>query len=735
MNISRIVLASITLIMAAHLRSRLVAGETPVPPHLSAEVSWIGNTWKGNPDWVPQDIDDLFVAPSGDIFTNVPWEEGGGNVTHFAADGSWKGVAKHTHGWGFEGGSAVCANATYVFIASRGENEGGGLVDAGTWPPKGLSWLGVSRRQRADIHKAAPFPGGKGGKGDTLQKAFLVVAEVKNGGPAEALRGLVANEKELFVSLRGQGCVQVYDCEKMQLLRTLPLPRADRIALAQDGRVWALQAPEGAGAWQIVGLDPTSGAEIARFHCDDGWLPADLAIAPDGRLYVTDTGADQQIKVLDDLAAAKPRLAESIGAKGGIFAGPVPGATGPLRFNQPRGVGLDAAGNLYVANDGTTAGGGTVLECYGPARELRWQRHGLHFVDLPDIDPSGRTVYTKEEIYALDLSKPAGEQWNYRAYTCDSRRFPDDPRAHGGHTNAWFRELSGQPFLFTSGMSSPFLAVYRFDRKSAGEIAIPCAYFSRTGKGKSPWPAAAPEKGGWRWQDLNGDGAMQAGEFAANDRDGNNVQGMFPITPDASGRLWWGFSDEIRAYAFTGLTHAGLPQWDWSKPFIFPRPAEFDQLRRVGYDPASDLMVLGGDKGKDKHQHWKPMGPVVSAYDNVLRGKPALRWTKTLPFGQGSSGHESAEPMGFDIAGDYLFVPYTRGLKSEGLRNAFVKVLRLSDGSVAGNLVCEDVTGEIGLLDLETAAIAHRLPDGRYVILLEDDYKAKTVMFIWKPNP
>ena len=118
----------------------LAAGEMPVAPRLNAEVSWIGNTWNGKTAWVPQDIDDLFVAPSGDIFTNVGWEEGGGNVTHFAADGSWQGVAGHTHGWGYEGGMAVCANTRYVFISGRAENEGGKLVDAGTWPPKGFTW-------------------------------------------------------------------------------------------------------------------------------------------------------------------------------------------------------------------------------------------------------------------------------------------------------------------------------------------------------------------------------------------------------------------------------------------------------------------------------------------------------------------------------------------------------------------------------------------------------------------
>ena len=121
-------------------------------------------------------------------------------------------------------------------------------------------------------------------------------------------------------------------------------------------------------------------------------------------------------------------------------------------------------------------------------------------------------------------------------------------------------------------------------------------------------------------------------------------------------------------------------------------------------------------------------------YAGVLHGKPVLRWTRTLPYEPNSHGHESVEPMGFDIAGDYIFVPYTRGLSAEGIKNAFVKVLRLADGMIVGNLVSEEVTGEIGLLDLEHAAVARLLPDGRYVVFLEDDYKAKTVMFIWSPK-
>jgi hypothetical protein len=226
---------------------------------------------------------------------------------------------------------------------------------------------------------------------------------------------------------------------------------------------------------------------------------------------------------------------------------------------------------------------------------------------------------------------------------------------------------------------------------------------------------------------------MQAAEFSPLERDGNNVQGMFPLHPDLTGRIWWGFGDEIRAYAFTGLTPSGLPQWDWAKPFVFKRPPEFDEMRRVNYDAEHDLLVVGGGKSTAKHQHWKPMGPVLCAYDGALRGSAKLRWSVTLPLDDGANGHESHEPIGFDLAGDYCFVPYTRGLVADGLRHAFIKVLRLSDGRCVGNLVAEDALGEIGLLDLEYSANARRLADGRYVVLLEEDCRAKTIMFVWKP--
>src|SRR5205814_489187 len=107
-------------------------------------------------------------------------------------DGELIRYAMHTHGWGNGGGEAVAANSRYLFLGVQVGNEGGGLRDAETWPPKGAKWLGVSRRTRADISRGAPFAGGKGGKGDTLKGAFLVVAEVPEKATG-ALPGICAD--------------------------------------------------------------------------------------------------------------------------------------------------------------------------------------------------------------------------------------------------------------------------------------------------------------------------------------------------------------------------------------------------------------------------------------------------------------------------------------------------------------------------------------------------------------
>lgn len=152
-------------------------------------------------------------------------------------------------------------------------------------------------------------------------------------------------------------------------------------------------------------------------------------------------------------------------------------------------------------------------------------------------------------------------------------------------------------------------------------------------------------------------------------------------------------------------------------------------MKRLRYDAASDTLYLGGTTAKDKNQHWKPMGPVLARYDGWLHGERKLRWRITLPYTIGSRGHESCEPMGLDVAGDFIFVPYTGASKKDGVKTGRVEIFQTGDGHSVGHVEPGENVGEIGLQDIRETVTAHRRANGEYIVLIEDDYKSKIVMF------
>ena len=693
---------------------------------LNYQVSWLGNSFSGKSAWVQQDVEGLWVEPDGTVFTNVFWDEAGGNVQQYK-DGQLQAMAGHTHGWGYEGGEAVAANARYLFIAQTVDNEGGGLK-GNSWPAKGRAWSGISRRQRGDIARPAPFPDGHGKEGDVLQGAFLPVAEYPQGQNGR-LRGLWTTERELFVSSPFENAIKVYDTESMQLLRSWPVERPDRLCLDRTGAVWVLQKPVDKQAWKTLRFTAEGKPLAQRIEFAAGAVPSSMAVDSKNRLLVADAGPDQNIKIYDAIDKA-PALRDSLGTKGGIFAGPVPGRFGDLRFNRATAIGVDGQDSIYVSSSGSTAGGSTVLECYSARGECRWRRMGLEFIDLADIDPaSEQDVYTKEEHLRMDWAKPVGQEWSYEGYTVNPYKYPDDPRLHLPATHIWMRRISDRPFLFVSDMTGEYLHVYRFDPRTDGEIAIPAALFAgKHIKNKDGYPAHQPETGQWLWRDLNANGAIDAGEYQG---DGKDTHGI-PV-PDEQGSIWYAGGDQIRCVPIRGIDEHGLPVWDLGKSRVYAKPPQLDEVRRLKYLPGSDVMLLGGNRKDDRNQHWKPMGPVMACYDRWSTEQKSPRWERVLPYEKGSQGHESAEPISFDVAGDYVFVAYTRGLKADGLKYAFVQVLKLVDGSFVGNLVAEKELGEIGLLDIVDSTRAVRRSNGEYVVFLEDDAKAKVVMFRWTP--
>jgi hypothetical protein len=710
----------------------------PLP---GVSVSWLGNSFPGAQAWVQQDIRAMLVTPDGTVWTNVEWDEAGREVGVYK-DGKVVGKAGHTHGWGYGGGLAIAVNSEHVFIAQTVGNEGGGLKDADTWPPEGSSWIGISRRLRSDLARPAPFAGGKGGEGDTLKGAFAVVAEVPDRDGSRIV-GLAADDRHVYVAdTTAGGTFRVLDAGTMREVSRRPHPRLGPLAPAPSGGdLWAIERAESAGRTpaRLLRLDRT-GAITAALDLPPDVTPAALGIRPDGaEVAVADAGRDQDIKRFSP-SDGTIRPAGAWGQEGGILAGPRPGAFGDFRFNHPTGVGLDAEGNLYVASDGQTGGGGTVLESYDPRGHLRWRLLGLEFVDMADADPATGVsdVFTKEEHFRLDPNAGGpGREWGYAGYTVDRFRFPDDPRLHIWSAGAWVRRLDGERFLFVNDMNAEHLQVYRFEPD--GEIAVPCALFAKRHirQEKSPnWPPHQPDRGAWAWIDADGDGRFDAGEYAPLAAAGADLPAAQGWWVDATGDVWLA-TERDGIHLFTrenGLNPKGVPTWD-TRPEVFPHPRAFDRVKRLRYDPATDAMFLGGTTAEHANQHWKPMGPAIARYDAWRAGPrgPSPRWRVVAPYAKGSSGHESCEPMGFDLAGDYLFVPYTGASRAHGVATGHVEVLRAADGSGVGSMEPSPEVGEIGLQDVRECLRAVVQPDGAIAVFLEEDWKSKILVYRWRP--
>jgi hypothetical protein len=458
--------------------------------------------------------------------------------------------------------------------------------------------------------------------------------------------------------------------------------------------------------------------------------PIAFCFGSDGHLLVADDSSAQQIRIYSVKGTALVETG-TFGENGGIASGK-PGASGNHKLNHVTALGCDAKNNIYLAQDAQSGGGGTVLESYHLSDgALNWRLFGLTFVDMADIDPGNDTdVYSKEEHFHVDYTRSPGSEWIYAGYTIGRFRYPEDPRLHLWSGGAWVRRIGGQPILFVNDMNAERLQVYRFAPATDGEVAIPSGLFAKSHlKETNGWPPHQPKRGEWIWRDANSNGAFDANEYASSsgNADAPAAQGWWV---DQQGGVWLATETKgIRYFPCQGVDLHGNPEWEFASMQTFPHPDGFHEIKRLRYDAASDTLYLGGTTAEDKNQHWKPMGPVLARYDGWLHGARTLRWKVTLPYVSGASGHESCEPMCFDAAGDFLFVPYTGASKNNGVKTGRVEVFRASDGSSVGHVEPGPAVGEVGLQDLRECLTAHRRADGEYVVLLEDDYRSKIVMF------
>jgi hypothetical protein len=694
----------------------------------------------------------MYVSPDSTVYTASGWDEAGREFGLYR-NGDVVGMAGHTHGWGYNGGVAIAVNDKYVFLAQTVDSENGGLRNPSTWPAKGEKWFGVSRRLRSDISRGAPFPGGKGGgeaegrgagsASATLERSFLVVDAVDEKTPGDrAVRGLAADDRHLYVAIGD--AIRVYYAETMQPVRSWPVARPRQLALDASGGLWVLHDRDPPQKNSNGFKAPASG--ISRFTTRGKPVGPQIVLAPSiqptgfcldrrtGRLLVADNGPAQQVLLFGDIYR-RPRLVGTLGEKGGLFGGKMPGVTGPLRLPGPMGVGVDARGNIYVGCN--QPAGGTVLRSFTPdGKRLRWELLGLEFVDTADAANDHATdVYTTENRYTLDWRKTApGSQATWRAQTLDPFRFPNDPRLTEGHhmmSAPLVRTIGGKRFLVVRGMFQHALVFFRFDEGKYGEIAVPAAMISKGPYMPGEWKAPQPEKGRWLWRDANGDGNFQKNEFS--DADGVRDDESWAWWVDENGGVWQGQQngpDPIRYTPCEGLDRHGSPIYRRASTKTFALPAPMNHLLRIEYLPRTDTMYLTGhttDRPKAGGE-WGQVGSEVLRFDNWSKGNRTPRYRAVLPY-QPETAEKTpgasvtnATIKSFCTAGDRFFAVESR--------TARVHVYDANTGAPLGQMSPgPEVARESGWVDFPDALRAVRRPNGEYIVFVEEDAKAKVIIY------
>ena len=705
-------------------------------PSLSYRTSWIGNTW-GYADhrWMQIDVQALAVAPDGDVFTNAPWDEGGGEL------GQYRGgeLVRHggeSHGWGMMGGDAIAVNDEYVYAAQTMVSLGNEEAKHRPSPREGEVWSGVARRSRVDIRDGVPFAGQlKFPAGSRL--AFLLIATY-SAKTDYAIRGLAADETRLFVANPLDNRVQVFDAQTMQPAGAFAAHEPGRLALAPDGSLWLIEHSRTDGARRVVHRT-RAGVRLGELSLPDGAVPVDLTVDTQGRLLIADNGVRQQIMIFTAnrgaTAGAGLQLSASFGQQGGIYAGRA-GAPGPRRFNGLTGVGVDRAGNLYVSMNGAgprpvgtgpSTYDGALLESYTPDGTQRFSLQGLLFVDGAQfVDGDPPSVYSGSKRFTLDLTRGPGEEWSYAGYTADRFRYPYDPYFHlylGGQRGMpMVRDVRGHRLLYTTDMYSSYLRIYRFadDR----ETAIPSGLFTQSHI-DGAWPPNQPPHGEWIWRDATGKGDFSATAFDQNTHsaDAPTMRGWWV---DSHGDIWQGSAAQgIRYFPLQGFDRVGNPVYRYAAMRQYPPPAPFNHIARLNYSADDDTMFISGSTPAHpfNQDNWNGAGSQLARYDHWKSGKPVLRYVIALP-DRGAPDWLSVN--GFAVAGDYLFAVETR--------SALVRVYDRASGRDVGQLTPgKDVGSTSGWTDVPMPMTAHRLASGEYLVLVEEDAHGKVLMYRFTP--
>jgi len=632
-------------------------------PQLPRTMTWIGNSESGKDNWIQHGAFTICVLPDGTVAAVSVWDEAHKELGLYK-DGKALG--------GISGGAAmVMTDGQYFYVGTSG---------------MGQKRAGV-KRVTLDL-KDAPWP--KAEKGQIGFDTPNLWNEVQ---------GLAIVNGELFVTCNDLNEVRVYDAATGEFKRRFPLDAPGRMAADKAGKLW-IAGKDGAARYTTDGK--AAGSAIT------GVSVGGLAIDNQGRLLLAENGARQQI-ITYDISGAQPKEVAVLGERGGVFAAARKGEMSDTRLINPNGVGVDAAGNIYV-------NGGWRILSYTPTGKLRWKLESTTFCLCGDFDPAtdGQDLYTNSFHYVPSGAKTPGKDWTWKGYTADTHNFPE---AANGGAYMIMRRLNGKLYRFTLGGQ---VTVAR--QEEGSERFIPCAMVV-INEGSSGFTRLknAPEKGAYIWTDLNGDGLAQKEEITVPKDDKRHSEWSSFLYVDSKGDIWEPQGRAgVRHLPLKGFTAQGAPIYDFAAENLMPKPADFVEVRRVIYYPEFDSMYLAGYTWNEQphpNETWTDAGRELIRYDNW--SKPTRKLISRIPFIPNNV-------TSFDM------VPQRHLAFLGEMDTATIFVYDTNTAALLGIIEPDpDIVGtDIGWLDFPGGAVrAYLRQNGEILVTSEESYKEKQLLY------
>jgi hypothetical protein len=491
-----------------------------------------------------------------------------------------------------------------------------------------------------------------------------------------------------------------------------------------NGNTWSIENIKWAGG---TGVKNASGVSLP-----DAGTPVALSLANDGKIIVTDNGPDQQIKFYDVSNANSPVLASTFGVKGGYLANDPKGKLGSLHFAGPRGCGTDAQGNIYVAGQHPGSVGGSWISAHKPDGTVLWRMIGECFLDMTAVDPAsdGIDIYSEALHYKMDYTQPEGkEQGDFPyAVTTDPFSNPDDSRLNvydGGNYLKYNEGTAGAQHCWGSIYGMTGIVNYRGTKYIFGTSQNgPGLYGMKfTGPEQATMPIPIPELHDdcWGvWVDDSG-GVWVAHQYGPNG-------------------IWY--------YPCTGKDAADNLTWGTVQKWAYPPEANVDLGTRIFYEVENDVLYFAAYPTDARRVFgWGDSGNRIYRYDGWLKGSKTLHsgYPIVLPStandGDNSSDTYSIVAQGIAWAGEYIFVCYA-GLGPRNDPNGNATEVSIWNAQTCESVGTMDVGSKLapadghnyGWTDIVNPLSAFKRSNGEYIVLMEEDYKNKNLLYRWCPS-